>query len=117
MERPTANIDPPQPAVEQPLHRREKIVQRHIPHRHVERGETELALERTPARRLDIDHAMREVFIAVKLIRQFHAVELWKLRRDDLRQRPRAAQKLLTQIAECEVRFARDDEVAVANAL
>ena len=54
-----------QPAIEQLVHRREKFIQWHIPHRHIQTRQTKLALERTPARGLDVNHAMRQVFIAV----------------------------------------------------
>ena len=54
----------------------EKRIERHVAHRHVQRREAELALERTPARRLDIHHAMRQILVCVELVRQRHALEL-----------------------------------------
>ena len=59
-----------QAALQKFLHRREKFVQRHLPHRNVERRQTKFAGERTAARRLDIHDAVREVRLRVILIGQ-----------------------------------------------
>src|ERR1019366_289991 len=74
-----------QTAIQQPLHRREKFIQRHLPHRNVERRQAELAGERTAARRLDIDDAMRNVGVRVKIIRQGESGKLRQVGGDYLR--------------------------------
>ena len=56
----STNLNCRSAAVEQPLHRGEERVERHVPHRHVERRQAELALERAAARRLDVDDAVGE---------------------------------------------------------
>ena len=57
-------------AVEEPLHFAEEFVQRNLPDGDVERRQAELAGERTAARRLDVNDAMREVVVGVKVVGQ-----------------------------------------------
>ena len=57
-------------AVEQPLQVLEQRRQWNLPDRNVERREAELARERTAARCLDINDAVRNVVMGVKVVRQ-----------------------------------------------
>ena len=63
-------LELPATAVEQLLHFGEECFEWRVAHRRVERRETELTFKRTPARRLDIDDPMRDVFIGVQRVGQ-----------------------------------------------
>src|ERR1017187_7827306 len=65
-----------QAAVEQPLHCRQKLVERSVTHRDVERRQAELAFERAAARRFHIDDALRDVGVRVQFIRQRQAIKI-----------------------------------------
>ncbi len=67
-----------QAAIQKLLHLAEEFLQRHLPHWNVERRQAEFAGERAAARRLDVNDAMRDVVIGVKVVGQG---ELGKVRR------------------------------------
>ena len=56
-------------AVEKSLHGGEKPVERKLPDRFVEGGETEIAFVGTTSRRFDVNDAMRNVVVGVEIIR------------------------------------------------
>jgi hypothetical protein len=58
-------------AIQKRLHGGEEVVDRHVPHRHVERRQAELALERAAPRGLDVDDAVGEVVVGVEVVGQF----------------------------------------------
>ena len=70
IERAVNELELLQSAIQQLLHFAEEFVQRNLPHRNVERRQAELAGERAAARRLDINDAMRDVVISVKVVGQ-----------------------------------------------
>ena len=57
-------------AIQQPLQLFEQGGQGNLPHRNVERRQAKLARERTAARRLDVDDAVRDVVVGVEVVRQ-----------------------------------------------
>ena len=57
-------------AIEQPLQLLEQGGQGNLPHRDVERRQAEFAGERAAARRLDVDDAVRDVVVGVKVVGQ-----------------------------------------------
>ena len=67
-------------AVEKTLHGSEKSVERELTDRFVEGGETELTFVRTTARGFDVNDAMREVVVGVKIVRQRERGEVGKRR-------------------------------------
>ena len=56
--------------VEQLLHLVEKSGQGNLPHRNIERRQAKFAGERAAARCLDVNDAMREIVVGVKVVRQ-----------------------------------------------
>ena len=73
-------------AVEQALHRRQKGIERKCAHGQVERRQTKLAGEGTAARGFDVNHALGEILIRVKLVGRGELRERRKLGGDDVRQ-------------------------------
>ena len=99
-----------QAAIQKFLHRREKFIQRHLPHGNVQRRQAELAGERTAARRFDVNDAMREVRFRVKIVGQGEARKFRQLGQDDFR-RHFAIQKLPAYLGKFQIRLAGDDVV------
>ena len=64
--------------IQQPLQLFEHGRHRDLPHRDAERRQAKFARERTAARRLDVDDAMRDVVVGVEVVRQD---DLGKVRR------------------------------------
>src|SRR5690606_17760860 len=80
----------------------------------VERRQAELTPERASARRLDVDDAMAQVFVAVERIRRLQRVGRDRLAGDDPLRRPGAREQLAAQLREGHVGGSGDHEVGVA---
>src|SRR5260221_10362830 len=107
--------------IEQALHVVEQCWQRNLAHRNVERRQTKLAGERTTARRLDVDDAMRDVVFSVEIVRQddpgkvrqFSGDGFWK--NTARRSLAPPFQQYLAHFAKLQIRFAGDDVVGKFN--
>ena len=75
-----------QPAIQKLLHFGEEFVQRDLPHGNVERREAKFAGERAAARRLDVNDAVREVVVGVKVVGQGDLRKVRQLGGDDFGQ-------------------------------
>src|SRR5205823_1264445 len=62
------------PAVEQPLESIQERGKGELPHRNVQRRETEFAAKRTASRRFHVDYPVGHVFVRVKGVRQSDVV-------------------------------------------
>jgi Glycosyl hydrolases family 35 len=111
VKRPVHEFELPRAAVQQRLHRRQKLVQRYIAHGNIQRRQAELAGERTSTRGLDVDHAMLKVFLIVQVIGQDERGHFRQRRRDDLRIRALAVQEPPAQLGEFQIGLARDDVI------
>ena len=105
----------PHAAIQELIERLQEEFERCVADWHIKRGQAELAGEWTAARRLDIDHAMGDIVRIVKIVRQLQIGERWRLRVDQLHQRPFAAQQAATEIGEFEIRFPCYREVRLLN--
>ena len=85
VERPVHELELRGAARQQPFHRRQKLLQRELPHRDVQRRQAELARERAAARRLHVNHAVREVVGCVEVVGQRDVLQLGQLGGDDFR--------------------------------
>ena len=118
IKRPVDKLEPPQTPIEQPLHRGQQLFQRHVPNGHIERRQAKFAGERTSARRLHVDHAMRQIAIIIKIVRQGDPRKVRQLRRRDPHERPPSGENLFAQFAKCQIGFAGDDIIPqLANRL
>ena len=88
-----------------------KRIERHLPHGNIERRQTEFATERAAARRFDVDHAMRDVFIGVILVRQPQIGERRRLASMILSSGRRPASEPFAQSGKLEVGFAGHREI------
>jgi len=93
----------------------EEGVERELADGHVERGEAEFAGERAAARGFEVDDAMGEVVVVVKIVRELELGEVGDLGGDNFGGRFLTTEEGAAEIGEFEIGFARNDVIGQAD--
>src|SRR5438445_12550648 len=105
-------LELPYPSFQKPFQLCEKRFQRDLPHRNIQRGQAKLATEWTAARGLNVNNAVRDVFVIVNIVGQDELVELRQLGWNDFCARRIAREQLTENLRELQIRFAGDDIIS-----
>ncbi len=111
IERPVDELELARPSIQQPLHRREKLIEVGLPDGNVERRQTEFTGIRASARSFDVDHAVRDVLVGVKIVRKLQSIQLRQCGFNDSCVRRSAVQNRFAQRRERHIGFAADHKI------
>src|ERR1039458_127975 len=98
-------------AVEQPLHCRQKLVERSVTDRDVERRQAKLTLKRAAARCFHIEAAVCDVGVRVQFIRQRQAIKIGQGSGNDFHLWRISPEGLLAHFGKCQIGLTGDDVI------
>ena len=112
VERSVHELEIARPALVKAIHFPEKTFEVKCPGRLVQGAQTKLALERAPARRLDVHDAIHQVSIGIFRIGQHDLIKIGLLAGDDLHQRTRTLQHGSAELGEAQIPPAANDVIS-----